>query len=165
MVRRLFLLLPLFAGCVIQPDGAAQAAPQVLQYQVRMNVTQEMADAHREHRDTPELVRLNDVLRAQHASFVSQYEAFKGYVDQAEREGVQRFPLYQWTKDTIANPEKEAKYRRVFTVYVQDQEVYGEQAAKDLRAALTRLGEANGILSINTFDTNPAHNPQPPRAR
>ncbi|ARP88492.1 hypothetical protein CAL13_02985 [Bordetella genomosp. 9] len=133
------------------------------QYQIRMNVSQELADAYREGRDTPALVRLRDALGRHHAAITSQYDAFARYVAEAEREGVQNYPLYQWTLDTIRDPDKRAKYQRVFTVYVQDQEVYDEDVANALQAELSALGQASGILRIDKFDTNPAHNPQPPR--
>jgi hypothetical protein len=143
-----------------EKEGATMAMPW--QYQIRMNVSQELADAYRQGRDTPALARLRDVLGRHHATITSQYDAFAGYVAEAERQGVQNFPLYQWTVDTISDPDKRAKYQRVFTVYVQDQEVYAEDVANALQADLSALGQANGILSINKFDTNPAHNPQPP---
>lgn len=190
-MARLFFLLPfLLIGGLAHADGSAecpsrqsrtigdaamqetartqdsgkmeQAMTQALQYQIRMRVSQALADAYREKRETPALSRVRDVLRSHRASFTSQYDAFAGYVAEAERCGVQDYPLYQWTLDTIRNPEKQAKYRRVFTVYVDDKEVYDEQVADALRAELSALGEAAGILGVDKFDTNPAHNPQPP---
>ncbi|WP_332458208.1 histidine phosphatase family protein [Bordetella genomosp. 8] len=133
------------------------------QYQVRMNVTQELADAYRDGRDTPALARLRDVLGTHHATITSQYDAFAGYVKQAEKDGTQDYPLYQWTLDTIRNPEKQAKYQRVFTVYVNEEEVYGERAADAVVAELSALGTQAGIESISKLDTNPANSPQPPR--
>jgi hypothetical protein len=144
-----------------EKEGATMA--NQWQYQVRMNVSQELADAYRQGRDTPALARLRDALRRHNATITSQYDAFARYVAEAEREGVQNFPLYQWTVDTISDPDKRAKYQRVFTVYVHDQEVYAEDVANALQADLSALGQANGVLSINKFDTNPEHNPQPPR--
>ncbi|ANN79641.1 histidine phosphatase family protein [Bordetella flabilis] len=133
------------------------------QYQVRMGVTQELAEAYRDGRDTPQLARLRDALRAHHATVTSQYDAFAGYVKQAEEEGTQDYPLYQWTLDTIRNPAKQAKYERVFTVYVNDRDVYDEHAADAVVAELSALGTNAGIESISKLDTNPANSPQPPR--
>ncbi|AOB33708.1 hypothetical protein AKI39_13325 [Bordetella sp. H567] len=138
---------------------------QAWQYQVRMNVSQELADAYREKRNTPQLARLYAVLATHHATFISQYDAFAGYVAEAEREGVQGYPLYQWTLDTIRNPAKQSKYQRVFTVYVGDKAVYGEDVADALRADLSALGEPAGILEVTKLDTNPANSPQPPGKR
>ncbi|OZI60841.1 hypothetical protein [Bordetella genomosp. 11] len=136
---------------------------QAWQYQVRITVTQELAEACRDHRDTPPLARLRDVLRAHRATFASQYDAFAAYVAEAEREGVQDYPLYQWTLDTIRNPDKESKYRRVLTVYVDGREVYEEDIADALLASLSALGEPDGIVAVRKIDTNPANSPQPPR--
>jgi phosphohistidine phosphatase SixA len=135
------------------------------QYQVRMGVTQELAEAYRDGRDTPPLARLRDALRAHHATVTSQYDAFAGYVKQAEQDGTQDYPLYQWTLNTIRDPDKQAKYQRVFTVYVNDREVYDERAADALVAELSALGTNAGIESISKLDTNPANSPQPPRSR
>ncbi|OZI18907.1 hypothetical protein CAL26_14620 [Bordetella genomosp. 9] len=136
-----------------------------LQYQVRMNVSRALADAYRTGRDTPALDRLRAALSAQHATFTSQYDAFASYVAQAEKDGTQDYPLYQWTLDTIRDPAKQAKYQRVFTVYVNEQEVYGEPAADAVVAELSALGTTAGIESISKLDTNPANSPQPPQAR
>jgi hypothetical protein len=135
-----------------------------LQYQVRMVVSQDLADAYRDGRDTPALARLRDALRAHHATITSQYDAFAGYVKQAEKDGTQDYPLYQWTLDTIRDPAKQAKYQRVFTVYVNDQEVYGERVADALVAEISALGMNAGVESISKLDTNPANSPQPPKA-
>lgn len=138
---------------------------QAWQYQVRMNVSQELADAYREKRDTPQLARLHDVLHAHRAAVTSQYDAFAGYVAEAERVGIQDYPLYQWTLDTIRNPDKQAKYQRVLTVYVEGGEVYGEDVADALLADLSALGASGGILGVSKLDTNPANSPQPPGKR
>ncbi|ANN72341.1 histidine phosphatase family protein [Bordetella bronchialis] len=151
---------------VIGPLGAMEKGipmPKEWQYQVRMNVTQELADAWRDGRDTPALDRLRAILDKHDASIISQYEAFARYVAEAEREGIQDYPLYQWTADTLRNPDKEAKYRRVFTVYVDEAEVYGQDIADALRADLSALGPDAGILGVDKLDTNPANSPQPPR--
>lgn len=182
MARWLPLLFVLLLGCAAHGDKRYAAAErraaerpdagkertsmaQTWQYQVRMNVSQELADAYREKRDTPQLARLYAVLAAHRATFISQYDAFAGYVAEAEREGVDGYPLYQWTLDTIGNPDKQAKYQRVFTVYVEGRDVYGEDVADALRADLSKLGEPAGILGVTKLDTNPANSPQPPGTR
>ena len=52
------------------------------------------------------------------ASLKCQYDAFAGYCAVAEAQGIDKFPLYQWTKDTIEDPAKKAKYLKAFTLYV-----------------------------------------------
>ena len=105
---------------------------------------------------------LEAVLHQRNASLKCQFDAFADYVDEAERVGRDRYPLYQWTKDTISNPDKKAKYLKSFAVYVSGAEVYDKQTADWLHAQLSALAGRAGIESVSRFDTNPANNPQPP---
>ena len=63
---------------------------------------------------------------------------------------------------TIENPDKEAKYLRSFTLYVDGEAVYGKEIADRLHAELLAMVGNDGIESVARFDTNPAHNRQPP---
>ena len=80
--------------------------------------------------------------------------------------GTAAYPLYTWTRQTIENPEKKAKYLRSFTVYVEGEQVYSKETADALEAALLSLAldPESGIERVFKYDTNPAHNPQPPKA-
>jgi hypothetical protein len=79
------------------------------QYQVRIDLADEAAELARREPDDPALAPLADILRKHQAVLKCQYDAFAGYVAEAEREGVERYPLYAWTKATIENPAKKAK--------------------------------------------------------
>ena len=130
-------------------------------YQIRITVSSEFAATLRgDPQHTPAVLR--DVLRRHDASLVCQFDAFAGYVDEAEKLGPEKYPLYQWTKDTIENPEKKAKYLRSFTVYVDNADVYMAEIADALQAELSALAGAPGIERVSRIDTNPANNPQPP---
>ena len=87
----------------------------ILQFQFRINASAELAAALREGLAC---AALSDVLRRHDASLKCQFDAFMDYVDEAERVGRDAYPLYRWTKATVENREKKAKYLRVFTVYV-----------------------------------------------
>ncbi|MFP6560259.1 hypothetical protein WJ542_18430 [Paraburkholderia sp. B3] len=132
------------------------------QFQVRITVVPELAEAlrAREHHAGRDL--LEAVLRERNAALQCQFDAFVEYVEEAESAGLDRYPLYQWTKDTIGNPEKKAKYLRSFTVYVSGEPVYARETADWLHARLSDLTGKAGIESVSRFDTNPANNPQPP---
>ncbi len=80
----------------------------------------------------------------------------------AEAEGVDKYPLHAWTKATIENPAKKEKYLKSFTIYVDDQEVYGKEIADALEADLQPLAARGLITRLSKYDTNPANNPQPP---
>ncbi|CAD6560513.1 hypothetical protein LMG27952_07151 [Paraburkholderia hiiakae] len=132
------------------------------QFQVRIAVVPELADALRAGSPYKSQDLMEAVLREYNASLKCQFDAFADYVEEAEREGRGRYPLYQWTKDTIGNPAKKAKYLKSFAVYVHGEEVYDSETADSLYARFSALADQVGIESVSRFDTNPANNPQPP---
>ena len=81
---------------------------------------------------------------------------------EAEKEGVENYPLYKWTKATIDDPVKKAKYQKLFTCYVEGAEVYAKDKAEALEADLLPLVGAGLVEKLDKYDTNPANNPQPP---
>ncbi|SAL54254.1 hypothetical protein AWB67_02406 [Caballeronia terrestris] len=133
------------------------------QFQIRIAVSAKFAEALREGSADPALDPLHDILRAHNATLKSQFDAFMDYVTEAERTDPDNYPLYEWTRASVDSPEKKAKYLRVFTVYVDGEEIYREETANQLHAELTALAGPDGIERVMKFDTNPANNPQPPR--
>ncbi|HVE06518.1 MAG TPA: hypothetical protein VNE00_04625 [Paraburkholderia sp.] len=131
-------------------------------FQLRVNVSAQLAAALRGDPACRAHDGLHDVLRRHNASMICQYDAFAEYVNEAQRFGPDNYPLYQWTRDTIENPAKKAKYLETFTVYVDDEAIYDKSVADSLEAGLAPLVDAAQIRSIARFDTNPANSPQPP---
>lgn len=131
------------------------------QHQLRIDLDDAHAAALRGRADDPALAGLADILRRHGAEAICQYDAFAGYCAEAEREGIDRYPLYHWTKATIENPAKQAKYRKSFTLYLDGQEVYQAGPADALERELRPL-VGSVILRLRRHDTNPANNPQPP---
>lgn len=131
-------------------------------FQLRLTVSPELSATLREPPASHSHGPLADVLRRHNASLKCQFDAFADYVSEAERQGSEKYPLYKWTKDTIAIPEKKARYLQIFTVYVGGEEVYGKEIAEPLEAELSALVGDAGIENVVKFDTNPANNPQPP---
>lgn len=131
------------------------------QHQLRIDLDDVHAAALRGRTDDPALAGLTDILRRHGAEAISQFDAFAGYCAEAEREGIDRYPLYHWTKATIENPAKQAKYRKSFTLYLDGQEVYPADRADVLERELRPL-VGSVILRLRRHDTNPANNPQPP---
>jgi hypothetical protein len=132
------------------------------QYQVRINLPAAAAELARRDPNAPELRPPADILARHRAMLTCQFEEFAGYVAEAEREGIGHYPLYEWTKKTIEDPAKKAKYLQVFTLYIDGQEVYPKARAEALVADLQPLVDAGQITRIAQYDTNPANNPQPP---
>jgi hypothetical protein len=149
---------------MVNARGNSQEAymAEAWQFQVRITVSPELADALRAREAYEGRDLLEAVLDGRDATLKCQFDAFADYVEEAERAGRDRYPLYSWTKDTIANPEKKAKYLKSFTVYVRGDEVYDRETADWLHAQLSALAGKVGIESVTRFDTNPANNPQPP---
>ena len=100
------------------------------------------------------------VLEVYNAIPVSQYDAFANYCREAEEEGVEHYPLYNWTIDTITNPEKKEKYSKIYSVYVDNNEIYDKEIADKLEYELKQFDE---LASVDMYDTNPVNNPKPPK--
>ena len=131
-------------------------------YQVRIDVAEGLAERLRGDPDDPALATLVDILRRHDAVAVCQYDAFADYCAEAEREGIEEYPLYAWTKATIEYPAKKAKYLRSFTLYVGGEQVYPKDVADAMEVELQPLVGAGVITKLHKYDTNPANNPQPP---
>ena len=132
------------------------------EFQVRINMDGDIAAMARVNPDNPVLKPLMDILNRHRASLKCQYDAFAGYVAEAETHGVGKYPLYAWTKETIDDPAKKAKYIKSFTLYVDGNEVYAKVNADALEAELQPLVGGELITQMTKHDTNPANNPQPP---
>ena len=131
-------------------------------YQVRAELDAATADKVRSDPGATDLAPLARILERHKAKLVCQYDAFAGYVAEAEREGVENYPLHAWTKATIEDPAKKEKYLKHFTFYVEGEEVYPQGAAAALAADLEPLVRDGLIGRVRLIDTNPANNPQPP---
>jgi hypothetical protein len=132
------------------------------QYQVRIDLDEKPAAVARRDPRDPALAPLPEILKRHRASLRSQYDAFAGYVAEAERNGVEKYPLYKWTKATIESAAKKEKYQKSFTLYVDGDEVYAKDKADALEADLKPLVGRGLITRLAKHDTNPANNPQPP---
>jgi hypothetical protein len=107
-------------------------------YQLRIDLADELAAMARHDPGNPAIRPLADVLARYRATAKCQFDAFAEYVAEAEKQGTEGYPLYAWTKATIENPEKKAKYLKSFTVYVDGKAVYAKPLADALEAGLNR---------------------------
>lgn len=129
------------------------------QYQIRLQMTDEFAQLPDQR---AALQPVLDVVERHNATVKSQYDAFAGYLAEAEANGVEKYHLYEWTRATIENPKKREKYQKAFTVYVDGQEVYDREIAEAIEADLQQLVGGKLVKTITKHDTNPANNPQMP---
>ena len=132
------------------------------QFQLRLYLADEIAEAVRHNAGAPELGSLRRILEKHDAMMKCQLDAFASYVAQAEADGVESYPLYEWTRATIDDPIKKAKHLRSFAIYVKGREVYTKEEADALEAVLQPLVDGTQITRLSRHDTNPANNPQMP---
>jgi DNA-binding FadR family transcriptional regulator len=133
-----------------------------LLYQLRLHLSPDAARTARSNPADPSLSALAAILARHKAAMKCQLDAFLDYVHEAEANGTADYPLYQWTKATVEDPAKQAKHQRVFTLYVDQQEVYPKPQADALEAELSPLVGGGVIERLAKYDSDPAHNPQPP---
>ena len=145
-------------------DGpsAPEAPAEQWHYQLRVDLAEDAAAAARTGEEHPELEPLRRILAAHDARLVCQYDAFAGYCAEAEAQGIEHYPLYAWTKAVIADPAKQAKYLKSFSIHVGGAEVYTKETADVLEAALAPLVGAGVVTRLAKHDTDPANNPQMP---
>lgn len=134
-----------------------------LKFQLRLTLNEGFAQAARSDPGNPSIAPLTDILNRHDAVMKCQFDAFADYVREAQANGAENYPLYQWTKQTIDDPAKQAKYTKSFTLYVGGQEVYEKDKADALERALKPLLGGPMVAQMFRYDTDPAHNPQPPR--
>jgi hypothetical protein len=136
-----------------------------LKYQLRLTLSDPFAKVARNHPDDPSIAPLTQLLRRHDAALKCQYDAFADYVKEAEAKGVEKYPLYAFTKKTVDDPAKEAKYTKSFTLYVGCDEVFVRSKADALEAELKPLVGGRFVAQMFRYDTDPAHSPHPPQAR
>src|SRR5262245_25964301 len=134
-----------------------------LKFQLRLTLNRGFAEAARADPGDPSIAPLTGILKRHDAALKCQFDAFADYVREAEANGSERYPLYQWTKQTIEDSVKKEKYTKSFTLYVGGEEVYDKNEADALEAALKPMVGGPIVAQMFRYDTDPAHNPQPPR--
>ena len=145
-----------------EEPSATGAQAEQWQYQLRVDLAEDAAVAARAGAEHPGLGPLRDILAAHDAALVCQYDAFAGYCAEAEAQGIEHYPLYAWTRAVIADPVKQAKYVKSFSLHVGGAEVYAREKADALEAALAPLVGAGVVTRLAKHDTNPANSPQMP---
>ena len=131
-------------------------------YQVRVYFSLNFVNLYNSNKSSDLKTKLLQILQKNDADLLSQYDGFMGYVLEAEKNGIDNYPLYQWTKDSLENSGKTEKYLTSYTIYVNNEEVYSKEEADNLEKDLKLIIDKVSILRISKHDTNPANNPQPP---
>ena len=146
-----------------RPQNTRTQAGIEWQYQLRITLAREVAKTVRNDGDGSNIRPLYEILRKHNATLKCQFDLFADYCAEAERTGADKLPLYSWTKATIKNPVKKAKYVKSFTIYIDGKEVYAKEKAEALEADLRPMAVGPIVTGMSKHDTNPASNPQPPK--
>ena len=133
-----------------------------LLYQVRLDVTEDIAQEVRNKNYYKLSKYINAILRKVDAELICQFDAFNNFVIECEKENNTNNALYKWTKDTIENSLKKKKYLKSFTVYVNGEQLYKKKTADYLESEIKKLNEKR-ILKISKYNSDPKNNPQPPK--
>ena len=133
-----------------------------LLYQVRLDVTEDIAQEVRNKNYHKLSEYINAILRKVDAELICQFDAFNNFVIECEKENNTNNALYKWTKDTIENSFKKKKYLKSFTVYVNGEQLYEKKTADYLESEIKKLNEKR-ILKISKYNSDPKNNPQPPK--
>jgi hypothetical protein len=131
-------------------------------YQIRVYFSADFVDLYNSKKTSDLKIKLLNILKKNNAELLSQYDGFMGYVLEAEKNGLDNYPLYQWTKDCLENSSKTKKYRTSYTAYIDNEEVYSKEKAESLEKSLKLIIDKVSLLRISKHDTNPDKNPQPP---
>ena len=132
-------------------------------YQIRIKVSDQLSRDLRSVNSSSLAKEINKIAFDNGSKLVCTFDAFSEYCEEAEREGIEHYELYHWTKSTIDNPEKKAKHLKSFAFYEGDNQVYRKELAYSIQQRLKDLDGGNDIVEINMIDSNPANNPQPPK--
>ena len=132
-------------------------------YQIRIKVSDKLSEDLRAMHVLELSQAINKIANENGSRVVCTFDAFAEYCEEAEKNGIEHYELYHWTKSTIENPEKKSKHLKSFAFYEGDNQVYNKELAVSIQQSLKRLDSGNDILEINLIDSNPANNPQPPK--
>ena len=131
-------------------------------YQIRVDVTKALAEELKNKNYSEDIADMVNNLRSKNAILVCQYDAFKGFLDECDNNNQQGTVLYKWTKDTVNDKEKKEKYKKSFTVYIGEEQLYKKELAEIILKDIKNVNNKS-ILKVRIIDSNPANNPQPPK--
>ena len=131
-------------------------------YQIRVDVTKALAEELKNKNYSEDIADMVNNLKSKNATLVCQYDAFKGFLDECDNNNQQGTVLYKWTKDTVNDKEKKEKYKKSFTVYIGQEQLYKKELAEIILKDIKNVNNKS-ILKVRIIDSNPANNPQPPK--
>ena len=132
-------------------------------YQVRIKLPQNFADDLRNDGNLNLSKEINKIARKHKTRPVCTLDGFLDYVKEAQKNGIEEYPLYHWTKSVVEDPKKKIKHSKSFAFYYGDEQIYEKRLAESLYNDLLEFNNENKIEEIKIIDSNPRNNPQPPK--
>ena len=132
-------------------------------YQVRIKLPQNFADDLRNDSNLNLSKEINKIAKKHKTRPVCTLDGFLDYVKEAQKNGIEGYPLYHWTKSVVEDPGKKIKHSKSFAFYYGDEQIYEKQRAESLYNDLLEFNNENKIEEIKIIDSNPRNNPQPPK--
>jgi hypothetical protein len=83
-------------------------------YQIRIKVSDKLSEDLRGMHELELSQAINSIANENGSRVVCTFDAFAEYCEEAEKNGIEHYELYHWTKSTIENPEKKIKALKVF---------------------------------------------------
>ena len=121
-------------------------------YQIRIKVSDKLSEDLRGMHELELSQAINKIAYENGSRIVCTFDAFAEYCKEAEKNGIEHYELYHWTKSTIKNPEKKSKHLKSFAFYEGDNQVYDKELAVSIQQSLKRLDSGNdapGDLQAN----------------
>ena len=131
-------------------------------YQIRIVVTSALSTDLRSMCTSTTAQEVAEIAKKYDMRAVCTYDAFKAYCEEAEGNGLEGYSLYNWTKATLADPDKREKHQKSFAFYRDNDQIYPKDVAETLYQDLRALNSSE-ILDVKIIDSNPENNPQPPQ--
>ena len=132
-------------------------------YQVRIKLPQNFANDLRNDSNLNLSKEINKIAKKHKTRPVCTLDGFLDYVKEAQKNGIEGYPLYHWTKSVVEDPKKKIKHSKSFAFYYGDEQIYEKQHAESLYNDLLEFNNENKIEEIKIIDSNPRNNPQPPK--
>ena len=132
-------------------------------YQVRIKLPQNFANDLRNDSNLNLSKEINKIAKKHKTRPVCTLDGFLDYVKEAQKNGIEEYPLYHWTKSVVEDPKKKIKHSKSFAFYYGDEQIYEKRLAESLYNDLLEFNNENKIEEIKIIDSNPRNNPQPPK--
>jgi dihydroxy-acid dehydratase len=134
-------------------------------YQVRLKLSEELSNAMRKNQPSTRADEIRTIASFSNMNIVCTFDAFQEYCNEAEQNGIEGYPLYEWTKEVINDPGKQQKHLKSFAFYKGLDQIYEKKLAVKIQQEIEAIRDDFDILEVRLIESNPANNPQPPQTQ